>query len=180
MIKNDDIFLFEVELSDAEILSKWFNDKENIKYMSTIIRSKQHSKESVLDDIKELDNYYERLFMVCLNGCKKPIGHAGIDDIDFFDKRAEIFYLIGEKEHVGKGYGNKIVSLLLDYAFNKLNLNSIFASSTEINIQSISVLKNAGFKRIGIRREFNYIDEKYCDEIFFDITREDYEKIKLK
>lgn len=169
-----DIYLRMVELEDADILSKWFNDKENVKYMSTIIRHKPNSKESVINEIENYDDNYERLFMVYLKGLEKPIGHAGIDDIDFNDKRAEIFFLIGEKEWKGKGYGKKIVRFLLDYSFNELFLNSLFASATVKNTPAVAILEKVGFKRIGIRRQYNYLNGKYYDEIFFDITREDY------
>lgn len=175
-----DIYLRTVELEDADILSKWFNNKENIKYMSTIIRCKPHSKESVKNEIENYDDNYEKLFMVYLKGFEKPIGHIGIDDIDFDDRRAEIFFLLGEKEDKGKGYGIAMARLLLDYAFNKLKLNSLFASSTVDNKPAISILENVGFKRIGIRRQYNYINKKFYDEIFFDITREDYDNSKYE
>jgi len=173
-MKNE-VYFRKVELKDTEILFKWFNDKENVKYMSTIMRCKPHSKESIENEINNFDDNYEHLFMVCANSDEKTIGYAGIDDIDFNDKRAEIFFLIGEIEEKRKGYGKKIVKLLLDYAFNELCLNSLFATATIENKPAISVLEKAGFSRIGIRRQYNYINRKYLDEIFFDITHEDYE-----
>ena len=168
------IYLRKAEPEDSVLISKWFNDADNVKYMSTIVRCMAHSEKSVANDILESDESFERLFMVCLEENKMPVGHAGIDDIDFNDKRAEIFCLIGEKAEQGKGYGCQAISLLLDYGFNNLSLNSLFATSAVENKASISILEKLGFRKIGIRREYNNIGGRYVDEAFFDITRKDY------
>jgi len=167
------ISLRKVNTEDASLLVKWFNDKENVKYMNTVIRCKDHSLQSVSDEIDDIDEEYERLFIIESGG--KPIGHAGIDDIDNNDKRGEIFFLIGEGEFKGKGYGKEIVRLLLDHGFNKLKLNSIIASAVVDNKKSIKILLDCRFKQRGIGREYNFIDGKFLDEVFFDITLKDYE-----
>lgn len=174
------IFLRKVKRGDAGLISRWFNDKKNMKYMSTVVRCEVHSKKDWERRIKESDSTFERLFMVCRKAGKKRIGHAGIDDLDFHDKRGEVFFLIGEKEEQGKGYGKEILALLLDYAFKKLKLNSLFATATLENKPSQRVLQRAGFRKIGIRRGYNYIDGKFLDEVFFDMTAEDYRKSKKK
>jgi RimJ/RimL family protein N-acetyltransferase len=112
--------------------------------------------------------------MVCSQDDGRAIGHAGIDDIDFYDKRGEIFFLIGEKSARGKGYGNELVQLLVDYGFKNLKLESMFATATVKNIRAIRAIEHAGFKKIGIRRRYHYLDGTYYDEILFDITRNDY------
>ena len=97
---------------------------------------------------------------------RKPIGQAGIDDLDFLDKGGEIFFLIGDKDEKGREYSREIVQLLLHHAFKKLKLNSLFAAVTAENIPSLNVLEKAGFKKIGIRREYNFIGGKYFEEVF--------------
>ncbi len=179
-------YLREVKFTDAELIANWCNDKENIKYMSTLVRCKVHSKENIEKEINNIDPNYERLFMICLK-CKEnekgkegeeskefPIGHAGIDDLDFDDLRGEIFLMIGEKGEHSKGYGLETVKLLLNYGFNKLGLNSIFATVAVENKPSLRLLEKAGFKQVGIRREYNKINGRFVDEVFFDIIKTDY------
>jgi len=179
-MENDKvIFLREVNIDDANLIAQWYNNKENIKFMSTIIRCKNHSKKEIEKELRNLDPNYERLFMICLKGKEQPIGHAGIDDIDFEDLRGEIFFLIGNQEEQSKGYGFKVAMCLLDYAFNKLKLNSLFASASVENVSSQKVLLKSGFKVIGIRREYNNFKGKFSDEIFYDLTKSDYFKQKL-
>lgn len=170
------VFLRRVKVQDAPLLVRWLNDKRNTRYMSPIIRCHRHTLRSVRKEIKSLDPFYERLFMVYVRGQEKPIGHAGVDDIFFEDKRGEIFFLIGDRENWGKGYGKEIVDALLWYGFKRLHLNGLFATAAVDNIASIKILKKAGFKKIGIRREYNYINGRFVDEVLFDLTYRDYAK----
>ncbi len=172
----NDIFLRKVKLNDARILVHWFNDKRNVQYMSPLVRCHRHTLRSVRKEIKNVDLFYERPFMVYVKGKEEPIGQAGIDDIFLEDKRGEIYFLIGDRENWGKGYGREIVNALLRYGFKRLHLNSLFATATVNNIASNKVLKKAGFKKIGIRREYNYIKGRFVDEILYDLTAKEYFK----
>lgn len=168
------ITLREVVASDAEFIARWYNDSENIRYMSTVVRARKHTVASVKKDIETSDPGFERLFMVEADG--EIIGHCGIDDIDSHDQRAEIFFLIGIEDARGKGIGKEIGRLLLENAFRKMDLNSLYATAAVENEASIRILEHLGFKRIGIRREYNKIGDKFVDEVLFDMLKEEYLK----
>lgn len=175
---TEELFLREVQKEDAALLAKWFNDKENVAFMTTHVRNSKHTASSIWKDIvdmKKLDSDYEKLFIVSIGEDKKPIGHAGLDEIDLEDRRGEIFFMIGEKEYKGRGLGTKIAEAILDYAFNNMHLNSLSATVSEDNKPSIAVTEKIGFKRAGVRREYNFINGRFVDEIFYDMTLKDYE-----
>ncbi|MFH0869898.1 MAG: GNAT family protein [archaeon] len=175
---TEELFLREAQKEDAALLAKWFNDKENVAFMTTHVRSSRHTARSIWKDIvdmKKLDPDYEKLFMVCIGEEMKPIGHAGFDEIDLEDRRGEIFFMIGEKEYKGRGFGTKIAEAVLDHAFNRMKLNSLSATISEDNKPSIAVTEKIGFKKVGIRREYNFINGRFVDEIFYDMTLKDYE-----
>ncbi len=168
------LFLRKADVGDAALIAAWYNDRENIKYMNPIIRCKIHTAESLEAELRSARECREQLFMVCLKEDGRPIGHAGIDDIEMDDRRGEIFFLIGERGEQGKGYGKEIARQLLDLAFTEMHLNTLFATVTVENAASIAVLEKAGFRKIGVRREYNFIDGRYLDEVFLDITFGDY------
>ncbi len=64
----------------------------------------------------------------------EPIGTVGID------------YLIGDKEYLGKGFGSKIVRLLVEFIKSKNEYDYIIADPIVENVSSIKVLENNGFK----------------------------------
>lgn len=65
----------------------------------------------------------------------EPIGTVGID------------YLIGDIEYLGKGYGSKIVRLLVDFIKSKNKYDYIVADPIVENVSSIKVLENNGSKQ---------------------------------
>ena len=112
--------------------------------------------------------------------CKEAIAEnpKAIDDFKKGNEKS-INFLVGQvmKESKGKANPEKAEKILKE-AFEKLKLHSLFATATVNNIPSIKTLEKMGFKRIGIRRDFNLIDGKYLDEILFDLTLGDYKKIR--
>jgi RimJ/RimL family protein N-acetyltransferase len=166
------ISLRKAAAEDALLIAGWYNDSDNIKYMSTVVRERKHTPASVKRDIENSDPGFERLFMVEADG--EVIGHCGIDDIDIHDQRAEIFFLIGVADARGKGIGKEIGRLLLEHAFGEMGLNSLYATAAVENEPSIRILEHLGFKRIGVRRQYNKIGEKFVDEILFDMLKDEY------
>lgn len=65
----------------------------------------------------------------------EPIGTVGID------------YLIGDIEYLGKGYGSKMLRLLVDFIRSKNEYDYIVADPIVQNVSSIKVLENNGFKQ---------------------------------
>ncbi len=65
----------------------------------------------------------------------EPIGTVGVD------------YLIGDVNFLGKGYGSKIVRMLIDFIKSKNEYDYIVADPIAENISSIKVLENNGFRQ---------------------------------
>lgn len=166
-IKVSNLFLRPVCLSDQDTLLKWFNDSENLKYMDG---PEQMKKEYLETEIMKKNGDHD--FVVITNDV--PIGFASIYNIDRKHDRGEISYLIGEKEFQGKGFSSKIVLGLIEFAFNKLKLNSLQASATSANKASLNTLQRTGFCKIGNRRSYHKHKGLYLDDILFDITAEDH------
>ncbi len=175
-MKKSPIILRKTTVKDTPFLMKWFNDRENIRFMSPLIRARRHTLRSIKKEIRSIDPEYERLFTIYQRGEKTPIGHAGIDDLSLIDRRGEIYYLIGDKDQQGKGYGKIIVAELLNYAFNRLHLNSIAATTVIKNKASMHILKKAGFQKVGVYRMYNCINGKFVDEVIYDLIASDYRR----
>ncbi|MCH6269105.1 GNAT family N-acetyltransferase [Neobacillus citreus] len=75
---------------------------------------------------------------------------------------AFIGYFLDQK-HNGKGYTTEAAKLLVQYAFNELNLHRIEAGVMPHNIGSIRVLEKAGFHKEGIAIKNVKINGKWED-----------------
>lgn len=69
--------------------------------------------------------------------------------------KAELGYRIA-KEYIGKGYGKKVVELILAEAKNIQKLHRIEASASIENIASQKVLEYNGFRKVGVYNEHIY------------------------
>lgn len=68
-----------------------------------------------------------------------------------------------DKKHNGKGYTTEAAKLMVEYAFNELNLHRIEAGVMPHNIGSIRVLEKAGFHKEGIAVKNVKINGKWED-----------------
>lgn len=91
---------------------------------------------------------------------QKHIGNIELSKIDFVHRKAGFFILIWAEHQ--KGYGADASRLLIDFAFNKLNLNRIDLGVHEHNIAALKLYEKLGFIEEGIEREaFIRGGEKY-------------------
>ncbi len=107
------------------------------------------------------------------------IGVESIMKIDWYNRHGELGIFIGDKRYWGLGYGTEAIILLLDYAFNILNLNKIYLRVIEYNVRAIRAYKKIGFRVVGRLRNHRFRWERYWDEFIMDILAEEF-KSKYK
>ena len=110
----------------------------------------------------------------------RPIGKAGLSQINHMHRTAELGIVIGEPDCLGKGYGTEATRLLLDYAFNALGLHNVFLRVYAYNARAIRAYEKAGFKVIGRRREAHRIGGKPFDEVYMDCLATEFQESRLK
>src|ERR687898_2269098 len=85
-------------------------------------------------------------------------GTIGIKDIDYINKKANIGYWIG-KQYQGKGIATECINLVVNYAFNILELEEISAYVFPDNNSSIRVLEKNGFGKTGEVNEYHPLSQ---------------------
>jgi len=81
-------------------------------------------------------------------------------------KNAFIGYSMDEKQQ-GMGYMKEAVKIVVAYAFEELELHRIEATTLIDNEKSQRVLRNSGFKELGISEKYLYINGEWRDHIVF-------------
>lgn len=82
---------------------------------------------------------------------------------DVYRFSAELGYWIGEP-YWGKGITTLAVRLICDYAFNKLNMEKLFAGVFQGNEGSKKVLEKCGFQLEGIAKKAVFKNNTFLDE----------------
>lgn len=101
-----------------------------------------------------------------------------LKDINIKYRKAEIGIFIGKKEYLNKGYGKEIISEIIKYGFEELNLNRMYSRVLSFNIGSISLFERMNFVRDGIMRESVIVDNTSYDIHIFSMLRKEYYKSK--
>lgn len=169
---GENIYLSPMDIDDAQCYAKWFNDcyiTDNLG--ATSILSSVQSEQQWIES--NINNY---AFSVITLKDDILIGNCSIMNINHIRQCAEIGLFIGEKSNHNKGYGTEMLKLLLNHSFNYLNLNNIMLRVFSFNDIAIHTYKKVGFKEMGHRRQSYYLNNKFYDEIYMDILKEEFLK----
>lgn len=161
--------------SDLPKVVQWINDPE-VRYFVT-----GHFPQTELDEEEWLKNLSKKketdVVLVIETSDGTPIGIMGLHRINWRDLVATTGALIGEKEYWGKGYGGEAKLLLLDYAFNILNLHKICSSVIAFNDRSLRYSLKCGYQEEGRLKRHIYRNGQYWDSIQLAIFREDFKPV---
>ena len=143
MLRGKKILLRYPELSDADILYEWENDKSHWKISGT---QKPFTKKEIKDFILNRKDIYldkQLRWMIAFN--EKLVGC--IDLFDFNQQRgtAGIGILI-DKNCRRKGCGSEALSLVINYSFEILNLKQLYSKVSSDNTASMKLFMKHKFK----------------------------------
>jgi len=114
--------------------------------------------------------------VICRRENREGIGQVSLVRIDWVGRMATYYIGIADKTHWGRGYGSEATRLMVDYAFDTLNLNRIQLHVSSENKRAIKVYEKIGFKQEGTLREAMYHKGRYVDFDVMGILRSDWEK----
>ena len=124
---------------------KKFSRQDEIKYVNKILKSRSDFAFSVFDG----PDY---------------IGQCGIHQISWQNKLGRISLII-KREHWNKGYAQRILPLLVKYAFKKLKLHKVWLMYWKENTKAGHLYSKLGFKKEGVLKDEYFWRGKYHDII---------------
>ncbi len=101
------------------------------------------------------------------------VGEIRFKSLRWFNRKAELSIII-KKEFQKKGFGKSALKMIVDYAFNKMNLHRLEAEVIENNSPSIKLVEQLGFKLEGKLREAKYTEGGYVDILRYGILKNEY------
>ncbi len=171
-------YLSPISIDDAEKYCEWLNDFEVSINLLTF--SQQLSLEWEKSILQDMIKNKSQTFAIIKVESDQLIGNCSIFGINQLNRKAEVGIFIGDKKNWNKGYGTEALSLLVDYGFNILNLNSLMLEVFSYNKRAVQSYKKVGFQEIGRRREAIIRVGKKYDEVLMDILAKDFESVYIK
>jgi RimJ/RimL family protein N-acetyltransferase len=103
------------------------------------------------------------LFAIRKVDAPEIIGFTVLRNIQSVHRSAELGIRIGTEDERGKGIGARAVALVLNYAWNSLNLQRVSLTVLAHNARAIASYRAAGFVVEGVLRQAAFIDGRWCD-----------------
>jgi RimJ/RimL family protein N-acetyltransferase len=114
----------------------------------------------------------------------RPIGTMGLHGIDRVNGVATTGAAIGEEDCQGKGYGTEAKMLLLEYAFNTLNIRKVYSRVFSINPRSRAYSEKCGYVLEATLPNSHFRMGRYVDEhilaVYADQWRALWKKVGRK
>ncbi len=114
------------------------------------------------------------LYTVCLKDGDAPIGDVGLHDIDWVNRTAETSAWIGDPAYRDSGYGTEAKFLLLEIAFDLLQLHVLMSWIWEPNKRSAAAVTGQGYQPAGRMPYDEVRGGAMHDGVVFDILRDEY------
>lgn len=166
-------YLSPVAAEDALPWSIWFNDLEVTLPLGDeayVLQTLERQQQSIV----EMSTADCPVFSIVDLETDSLIGRCLLFNVSQVNRSAQLGIVIGDKGYWGRGYGTDAIQLLLDHAFNLLNLNSVMLGVFEFNQRAIACYRRVGFREIGRRRQARIIAGKKYDGILMDILAEEF------
>lgn len=152
-------FVYQIE-NDESI---WEVSNTQTPYSRFLIRQYLENAHQDIYEAKQL-----RL-AICINENNSTIGLIDLFDFDPKNNRAGIGILIKNASDRSKGLGSEALDLLIRYAFQQLQLHQLYANIGEDNQASLHLFTKFGFEKIGIKKQWNKVNNVYKDELLFQL-----------
>jgi diamine N-acetyltransferase len=171
-LKGKNIFLRALEPEDLDFIyalenneSIWEVSNTQTPYSRFLIRQYLENAHQDIYEAKQL-----RL-AICRNETAETLGLIDIFDFDPKNNRAGVGILIGSQAYRSKGIGSEALELVIKYSFQQLQVHQLYANIGSDNEISLQLFTKFGFQKIGIKKDWNKVNNVYKDELLFQLIQ---------
>ena len=172
-LKGNTIYLRALEPEDLEFIyaienneSVWEVSHTQTPYSRFLIRQYLENANQDIYEAKQL-----RL-AICFQGSFESIGLIDLFDFDAKNNRAGVGIVISNEANRNSGIGSEALDLIINYAFHHLQLHQLYANIGSNNEISIALFTKFGFEKIGVKKDWNKINNRYEDEVLFQLINQ--------
>ncbi len=174
--------LVRLAADEPEVIGKafarWERDTEYQRLLHTdpaALWSEKKFKEWLEKDLSK-ETQEEFFFDIHTLEGDRLVGFIGLMDIEWNHGNAWVAIGIGDRAEWGKGYGSEAMRLIVQYAFNELNLQRVSLAVFEYNQRAQRSYEKVGFKLEGRQRQVIHRAGQRYDVLIMGILRSDWYK----
>lgn len=172
-INGEKCYLSPSAAEDGDLWARWLNDLEVALPLGDEA-CMTFGLERMQEEAQQAALGRDHVFTIVERQSGCAIGRCLLFAFDPINRSAMMGIFIGEKGYWGMGYGREASALLLDYAFNILNLHSVMLGVYSFNARAARVYQSLGFQVIGRRRESRLVGGRWYDVILMDLLESEF------
>jgi len=167
---SDTLLLRALEPEDLPLLYKWENNTQWWDGGNTLVPySKYILREYLINSDKPIFETKQLRLMITLKDSNQTIGMIDLYDFEGHHGRAGVGIMI-DNPFQQKGYAAQALRLLVDYAFQFLQINQLYAYITVDNFASIRLFTSVGFTSSGVLKQWIKSPQGYKDVSVYQLV----------
>lgn len=172
-LEQDEIALGPLDCRFLDDYLRWVNDFETaLTYADVALPVPRENREAWYERNAQGTDRSVVRFTIFERVTSQPLGLTNLHAIDLHHGTAELGLLIGDPAQRGKGHGTTVSRMMLDYAFNRLELHNVMLRVYSNNEAGIRAYQKAGFRVFGRRTECRLLFGQRYDEIYMECVRD--------
>ncbi|MBE7075244.1 MAG: GNAT family N-acetyltransferase [Clostridiales bacterium] len=171
--EGDNLYFSPLDINDLPLFTKWVNDETLTRGLGNVSLniSELAEKDFLEKAAKDMQRYQ---FSVITKKDDKLLGTYDLHFVQPYNRYAEVGGFIGEISERGKGYGTEALTMICDFGFNVLNLQTLVARIYSFNIASLRSAQKVGFKQVGRITKRVFYAGNYYDEIILELHNNEF------
>lgn len=161
-----------VELDDLPRMQRWINDPDTRRGLLNVRAWSAHAERRFIEGMADRPDDLT-LAIVARRG-RRHVGVIGLHPINWTDRHATYGILIGEPVQRRRGFASDATRLILEHAFNTLNLHRVQLEVHEFNAGAIACYEKLGFAREGVARSKVFRDGRYWDSLQYAMLADEF------
>lgn len=171
-LEGEKVYLRPVQEGDGTLV---YFGKNNRQVRETLFLFAPMTEEQVRQEMSSWSSSKEiMLFTICSQESDEAVGQTAFVRIDYVSRAAVFYIAIYDPQFWAKGFGGEATRLMVQYAFDVLNLNRIQLHVCCDNTHGVQAYRRAGFQIEGTLRQAMYHHDRYCDFYVMGILRSEY------
>lgn len=174
IIAGDRLYLRPLEPDDTTLISQWLREDTEISYPEgRFLHGPITMGQMFSEHAKSAQPDWPR-FGIALRENDELIGANGLEELDLLHRTAWTETEIWRPEHRSQGYGTEAKHLLLEYAFDRLGLYTVFSWVSEYNTRSAAALRKQGYRDAGYFAWSDFYKDGFTGGFCFDYLAEEW------
>ena len=175
--KIEEIKVIPMVESDLPVLTEWAEDEKTlIQWCGPVFDFPLTIEQLQVYFSETKKKHPNRYILKSVTNENIMCGMSELGNIDRRNGTASLCRIFVDKQFRGKGIAEDMITKLIEFAFNELNLRRIELNVYTYNIPAYKCYEKLGFVREGMKRKVTEYNGEFWDGYFYALLKDEWNK----